>query len=113
MLDYVGAGLKGDCMESPDCGLASLRCLQRPMLTICGNPVSGTLCPWGTIGNRSAKARREDEMPESRRGHKRRRAMIEGILITGVDVFLVAVIFGLMTRTMVYHGKGSRNQTAA
>jgi hypothetical protein len=47
-------------------------------------------------------------MPKSRRGRKRRRGMIEGILITGVGVFLVAVIFVLMTRSMVYHGNGSR-----
>jgi hypothetical protein len=32
--------------------------------------------------------------------------MIEGILITGAGVFVVALVFVLMTRSMVYHGNG-------
>lgn len=51
---------------------------------------------------------RKDEMAKSRRGRRRRRAMIEGLLITGASVFVVAVIVVLMTRSMVYHGSGNK-----
>jgi hypothetical protein len=47
-------------------------------------------------------------MPKSRRGRRRRRALIEGILITGAGVIFVAGIFVYVTSSMVYHGNGSR-----
>jgi hypothetical protein len=47
-------------------------------------------------------------MARSRRGRRKRRAMIEGILITGLGVCVVAVLVVMMTRTMVYHGNGAR-----
>jgi hypothetical protein len=47
-------------------------------------------------------------MAKSRRGRRKRRALIEGILITGAGVAFMAVILVMMTRSMVYHGNGSR-----
>ena len=47
-------------------------------------------------------------MAKSRRGRRTRRALIEGILVTGVGVLLVSLIFVFMAKSMVYHGNGSR-----
>jgi len=48
-------------------------------------------------------------MAKSRRGRRKRRAMIESIVITGLGVVVVAVLVVMMTRAQVYNpGNGAR-----